>query len=258
MSLDSLDKALRILGCYSLQQPEWGVTELSRHLGLHKSRVHRALTVMEQRGFLKKNQANSRYRLGLKLFELGMVAERNFDLKREARPLMLELSRKTGATVLLRVKDEKEIVVIEVVESTSPLRLVKSVGARDPCSYGAAGKLFLAFISEDEVRATLGDLKLDKHTARSITDREKLKKELRAIKKQGYAFSDEEAVRGVRAIAVPVLTDAGELIAALSVGLPKEELPLDKVSELVALAKEKAAEISLALRLMKNKNSLVL
>lgn len=257
MSLDSLDKALRILGCYSLQQPEWGVTELSRHLGLHKSRVHRALAVMEERGFLKKNQINAKYRLGIKLFELGIVAEQDFDLKREARPLMAELSRKTCATVLLRVRDEKEIVVIEVVESANPLRLVKSVGARDPYSYGAAGKLFLAFMPEDELKAALDGLELVKYTPGSITDKEKLKRGLKVIKREGYAFSEEEAVRGVRAVAVPVFGDQGELIAALSAGLPKEELALERVSELVARTKETAAELTLALKLIKNKGALM-
>ena len=242
--LDSLDRALSILCSFTKERPEWGVSELARHLKLHKSRVHRALKVLERRGFILKNHINSKYRLGLKLLELAAVLEERFDLKVVARPYLAELSKKINATVLLRVKDGLDSLVIESVESQSPLRMVRPVGSRIPCYCGAPGKVHLAFLPQDELEEALGKIDLVKFTDKSITDKERFLKELRRVRRYGYAFSDEEAIRGVRSVAVPIIDGTGRVVAVISIGMPKEELPLKRVPEVVRLAKEAASQIS--------------
>ncbi len=241
--MDAVQKALLILSSF-IQRPEWGVSELSRHLKLYKSRVHRMLRVVEQSGYLKRNPENGRYRLGLKALELGIAAERDFDLKVEARPFLMELSRKISATVILRILDGMEMVVIEEVESPSPLKLVRSVGARDPCYYGASGKLFLALLPPEGAGPILRRVRLKRFTERSITGKRAFREELGRIRERGFALSDEEAVKGLRGIAVPILDREGRVMAVIAMGFPKEELPYDRIPGVVKAAAWTSAQIS--------------
>ena len=89
---EGLRRGLEILQLFTDTDFEWGITEISTELGLHKSRVHRAVKTLEDVGFLRKNLKRRKYLLGLHAFELGSVASRRFNLIPEARPLM----KKTG------------------------------------------------------------------------------------------------------------------------------------------------------------------
>lgn len=229
MSIDALSKGLELLQCFSASTPAWGVTELSSRLGLHKSRVHRILQTLVKSGFITQDHATLRYQLGWNLFHLAQAADPDYPLRIAARPHLLWLREQTKGSVYLRVMRGGGNVILETVESSHPLRLVQPPGTTRPAHYGASGKVLLAFGPAPVRDGVLSNLHLKRFTPRSIVDREEFLVELRRVKRRGYAFTDEEAVLGVRSVAAPILSPDGIAIAAVVSALPTQALPLRMV-----------------------------
>lgn len=229
MSIDALRKGLELLQCFSATVPAWGVTELSSRLGLHKSRVHRILQTLVQAGFITQDHGTLRYQLGWNLFHLAQTADPDYPLRIAARPHLLWLREQTQGSVYLRVMRGGGNVIIETVESSHPLRLVQPPGTTRPAHYGASGKALLAFGPAPLRDGVLGNSHLKRFTPRSIGDRESFLAELERVKRRGYAFTDEEAVLGVRSVAAPVLSPDGIALAAVTSALPTQALPLRMV-----------------------------
>ncbi|WP_411502399.1 IclR family transcriptional regulator [Brevibacillus centrosporus] len=135
--LETGDRILKILECFTLDKPEWGVSELSEHLQVYKSVTHRALVTLENRGFVKQNPVNQKYALGIKLFELGMIVANQMNLRSIAKPIMEELCEQTNETVMLMIVDHLEGICIEKVESSQSVRYTSPMGKRVPLHAGA-------------------------------------------------------------------------------------------------------------------------
>ena len=226
MSIDALSKGLELLQCFSAGTPAWGVTELSARLGLHKSRVHRILQTLVKSGFIAQDQTTLRYHLGWNLFRLAQAADPDHPLRIAARPHLLWLREQTKGSVYLRVMRGGGNVILETVESSHPLRLVQPPGTMRPAHYGASGKVLLAFGPAAVSESVLSDSRLARFTPRSIVDRDAFLVELGRVKRRGYAFTDGEAVVGVRSVAAPILSPEGVGIAAVASALPSQSLPL--------------------------------
>src|SRR3954447_27013258 len=112
--MSSLLHAIHIMRCFSEQEPELRLSEISRRLGLSKGNTHRLLTMLPDEGLVRRGTDPAKYRLGLALFELSQVALSELDL-RPALPKMLELGRLTSETVLLGVLDDWDIVYVQRV-----------------------------------------------------------------------------------------------------------------------------------------------
>ena len=142
-----LDKALRVLMLFSPEQPEWGVSAVSREVGMSKSTVHRILRVLEQHAFVTQNAETKRFRLGLAGIELGRRAQAGMELRRVALPIMEQLSAMSGETVLLQVVSPEgdRVVCIERVQQRRGLRLILDVGSTAPLYAGCSSKVLLAF-----------------------------------------------------------------------------------------------------------------
>ena len=133
-----LDKALRVLMLFTPEQPEWGVSALSREVGMSKSTIHRILRVLEQHAFVTQNADTRRFRLGLAGIELGRRAQAGMELRRVALPIMEQLSATSGETVLLQVVSHEgdHVVCIERVQQGRGLRLILDVGSTAPSVCG--------------------------------------------------------------------------------------------------------------------------
>src|SRR5687768_2871228 len=163
-----LDKALRVLMLFTPEQPEWGVSAVSREVGMSKSTVHRILRVLEQHAFVTQNAETKRFRLGLAGIELGRRAQAGMELRRVALPIMERLSAMSGETVLLQVVSPEgdRVVCIERVQQRSGLRLILDVGSTAPLYAGCSSKVLLAHLASDEIdRVLRGELHpLTSHT----------------------------------------------------------------------------------------------
>jgi DNA-binding IclR family transcriptional regulator len=154
--LRSVNNALAVLESFSAERPEIGVTELSHTLGLGKSTVHRLLTSLAARGYVRKNPDTERYRLGFKAFEVGSLVAGRGAVREVAAPFLRSLMRATKETVHLGVLDEWEVVYIDKMESDQPLQMYSRIGRRAPLHCTALGKALVAGEPEDWLDRFLG------------------------------------------------------------------------------------------------------
>ncbi len=240
----AVERALNVLEALSQSRKGYSVSELSRRLSLPKSSVHLILRTLERRGYLQR-QASGRYRFGLKLIALSRAALDGVELREEARPSLAALSRQTGLTVHMGILERSEIVIIERIESESPVRVVSWIGRRLDLHSTAVGKALIAFLPEAIFEAEVRARQLHHHNDRTIASMTALRKELDRVRLMGYSVCDEEDEVGVRCVGAPVVDRHGQAIAAISVAGTTVQVPAERVSALGEQVKTAAEEISM-------------
>ncbi|KJS20755.1 MAG: IclR family transcriptional regulator [Clostridiaceae bacterium BRH_c20a] len=241
--IQSVDRALQILEAFSRKNKELGVTEIANNVDLHKSTVFGLLATLEQRGYLEQNRENGKYRLGLKLFELGNLVEEGMDLRGIAAPIISQLVDSYGETVHLVVCDHDEVIYIDKKESTSAIRILSQVGTRLPMYCTGVGKCLLAFLPEDTLKSVINK-GLIPFTPNTITEEDKLRSEVQKIREQGFAFDLEEIETGLKCVAAPIKNHKGQVVAAISLSGPSMRMEIKRMKELILPVKYSALEIS--------------
>jgi DNA-binding IclR family transcriptional regulator len=239
-----LDRALDILEILCTQNRALTLTELSKLLGVHKSTLHRLLTVLEERRFVQKGTENGKYNLGLKLFELGSRAVAQLDLRERARPYLERLVFMTGETAHLCILDKGEVLYLEKVESPRTMRVPSIVGQRYPAHCGSAGKTLLAHLSQDQLDEIIKKRGMQAYTRKTITMATQLLDELQKIRRQGFAVDDEEFEEGLRCIGAPVKDYSGKVIASISIAGPTFRVTTEQVAVLARSVSEAADQLS--------------
>ena len=237
--LSSVANSLRLIKAFSEDEYEIGISDLAKRLGLAKSTVHRLASTLLEEGMLEQNPGDGKYHLGLALFELGTMVRRKMDFTVEARPFLRTLMEKTGETVHLAILDHDSILYIITHESKQALRMGSKVGTRAPVHSTAVGKVLLASQPDDEIERIVAR-GLPQSTPNTITEAKALRRELAAVRAQNYAVDDEESEIGLRAIAAPIRSYSGEVVAAISIAGPVHRMAkktlLSWVRELVEAA----------------------
>ncbi|HET9402445.1 MAG TPA: IclR family transcriptional regulator [Candidatus Acidoferrales bacterium] len=239
-----LDRALALLDCIGAERRELSLSELCRGLNLHKSTVHRLVMVLERHRLVEKNPETSRYRLGIKLFELGSKSLRELDLRDHARPYLARLMRDTEETVNLCILDGTDVLYIEKMESQRNLRMASAVGHRFPACCTALGKAILAELPRQTVLRLIKDSKLKKRTRNTLTTAAALLADLDAVRIRGYSIDNEENEEGARCVGAAVHDHSGRPIAAISVSGPAFRMSKVKVAEVGQALTAAAAELS--------------
>lgn len=242
-----LDRAFGVLDLLAHRNSEVGASEISDHLGLHKSTVHRLLMVLEQHRLIERNSVNGKYWLGLKLFELGSKAVARLDLLERAKPFLESLVAKTGETAHICVFDKDEMVSLANVESPQTVRTPATVGIRTPVHCTSVGKAVLAFWPAAELERVLARGELRPFTRNTIVDPELLRIELRRVAELGYSIDDEEIEEGMRCVGAPVRNYTETVIASISVAGPAYRLPPEKIPEMAGHVVEVANQLSVEL-----------
>jgi DNA-binding IclR family transcriptional regulator len=239
-----LDRALAALGILANSASDCSLVELCCALGLHKSTVHRIMMVLEQQRMVVKNQDTGRYRLGLRLFELGSKAIDGLDLRGRARPYLNRLQDTFGETVFLCILDEGQVFYMEKVESQRSVRTACTVGSRAPAYCTAVGKAMLAELPEAEVTQIVRRWGLKPITRNTITTAAALKVELKAIRGRGYAIDEEEKEEGLRCVGAAVHSHSGKLYAAMSISGPAFRMTKERVPEVGRALMQASHELS--------------
>lgn len=242
--VQALERALDVLEALAAQRQPARLADLSRELGLHKSTVHRLLATLGKRRYVERDADTGRYRLGLKVFELGSWFFNRMELRQEARPLLQELVDQTLETAHLGILDEGQVVYIEKVESPQTVRMYSELGKRAPAHCTAMGKVLLAHLPEPELDRIIATRGLTRYTSNTIVDAEQLKDHLRRVAGQGYAIDDTEHEEAIRCVAAPVRNYRGEVVAALSVSGPAVRLSRERIGEVARLVRATALRIS--------------
>ncbi len=246
-SIKTIDRLVRILNCFSPEQPAWTLTKLSTHLDLPKGTLHRFLASMESHGILRRDAGDKQWRLGYRLFIWGNLAEESTALRRIARPVLRDLVAATGEMALLTVYQDQEIICIGKVDTNHAVRLTLDVGTRRPPHAGASSKVLMAYLPEEEIQAIIRDKGLPKLCVNTITDPNELTTALQVIRERGYAMSHEETDLGAWGMATPIGDWKRNVIAAVGVAGPGLRFSEELVQEYVALCQQAARRISSSL-----------
>jgi DNA-binding IclR family transcriptional regulator len=239
-----LRRGLQILSLFSESRPELGVSEVARELGVHKSRVHRAIKTLEDMCYLRRDPRTRRYCLGYKAFEIGALAGRHSNTMSWARAQLRELAARFEASVSLRLVDDTDLLIVDTVETVDDPELHVPTGARIPLNYGAGGQVRAAFLPDECIRDLIARHGLPRYTLRSITTEAEFLKAVHATRERGYAVSEGETVPGSFSVAAPIVDRSGALTAVLVGSRRKLGFTRPRILEFARAAVEAADLIS--------------
>lgn len=212
-----LERAVKILDCFTSREPEKSLAAISRETGYNKSTVFRILVTMEELDWIRAVPDKGLYCLDVGLFELGSRAVNGLDFYMISRQYMDELAKKTNLTTHLVIHDNGEVLYLNKMEIPgSVMSTPSNIGLRVPMHCTAVGKTLLAYMTRDRVEEVLKEKGLPAITNNTITSREKLFQELDKIYEQEHAIDHEELQLGVKCVAAPVRDHTGNVVAAIS------------------------------------------
>jgi IclR family pca regulon transcriptional regulator len=228
----SLERGLAILGCFTPKRPVLGIADIADELGMSRSTTHRYVITLVALGYLEQG-ASRKYRLGLRVTDLGMSALNSTGLREHAHPYLEELRQRTSYTTSIGVLEGTEVLYVDRVRSfrrgPGKVDMNLHTGSRVPAYCTAMGKLLLANLPEAEQRDLIGSMKLNKQGPNTITSKKALREELEEIATAGFAVDDEEVAAELFAIAAPVRNEAREVVAAAGLAAHSSVISLEEL-----------------------------
>jgi IclR family transcriptional regulator, acetate operon repressor len=220
------------------------VSELARGLGVSKSTAYGLAQTLVEGGHLRAVEPGPRYQLGLALVRLGDVSATRLPLGSLCRPVLHELSMRTGLTTRVAVNDRGRPMFIERVDAPGAVRFHTPLGVPEMPHVSSAGKAILAALPAEEVRRVLGEDELPRRTPKTITALPDLLEELEATRRRGYAVDDEEDIEGVFCLGAAFYDHTGTCAGAVSATGIKRDLPSRAVEELGRAVRSAADEVT--------------
>lgn len=238
----AIERAADVLALFAQAGPTLGVTEIAQALGLSKTVVFRVLASFRTKGFVDFDERTRRYSMGPMILTLGLTYLDRIDVRTLAREAMQRLSDHTNETATLSVRSGWTRVYIDQVTPPRDIKMVVPLGTPFPLHAGGSSKALLAFLSREEQEAYL-EMPLTSLTALTVTDPDRLRKELTLVRQRGYAVTMGERQAGAGAVAAPVFGADGRPIAAMSVCGPVERFR-DEADDTAELLIEATRSIS--------------
>lgn len=209
-----VERALAILDVLAESPRDLGTNEIARRVGSTASSVSRMLATLARAELVRRVPDSGRYRLGLRLVQLGNAALARVDIRDIARPHLVALTEATGETATLSMPGEATAMTLDFVPSPSSVRSVAELGRPSVAHATAVGKVYLSH------GGAFPDGRLTDYTDRTITDHDELAKCLPRVRERGWAEAMEEREAGLNAIAAPVLDAEGNLVAVIGLQGP--------------------------------------
>lgn len=234
--LRTVQRAIDIINCFSFSEQELSLTEISQKIKLAKSTTTRLLATLEQNDYVQRNPLTSKYNLGKKLYFIGQIASKSFDIKEVAKKPMEQLRDQTQETVSLYVLENDYRVCIQRYGTTQSVGHIVKIGEKLPLWAGAAGKILLAYQSTEFINLILKNLDSSRI--------KKLEEEIPVIKKEQCAISLDERGVGVSAVAYPIFDMSRRVIACLAVSGPSTRFTSTLIYKLKDKLKDEGLIIS--------------
>ena len=241
--IQSVARAMDILEHFN-RKKDMGISEISECMGLSKSTVYGLVNTLVAYGYLNQNCETKKYKLGMKLFEMGCTVEKRMDLRNEARPFCEKISKKYGQTVHLAAHYEGEVVYIDKFDMPDFLITYSQVGKRAPMSCTGVGKAMLAYLPWEYSQKYVVSKGFVIKTPKSIKDETELIQTLEMVRHKGYAMDDEEIEIGLRCVAAPIFNYKNEPVAAISLSGMANRMTDELVEAMARDVIECAADIS--------------
>ena len=247
VSVPSVGRALTVLEVLAESNNGYTLSDLGRRLDVPKSSLHGMLRTLEERGYVSRNPATHRFRLGLRLLTLANLALNELGLVEQASPHLRLLMERTRLTVHMAILDRGEAVLVAKVNPPGILRLATWVGKRMDLHCTGVGKALLAYLPENEFQSLVKNYGFTRYNENTITSIKRLRNECQQIRRLGYSAEDEEGEIGFGCLGAPVFDRSGNAVAAISVAGTTTQITADNFEMCVKLVKRSADDISQSL-----------
>lgn len=240
----ALDKAVLVLRSVASSERAVTLADLTETLRLPRQTIHRVLQALVHAGLILRAPQKDRYQIGPGLTRLSVMTLKSLNTQAPVRTILMELVEQTGETCNIGVLEQGEIVYIERIEGSSPLRLQLEVGSRVPFYCTAIGKLLVASQHKNLRSRLINSSRLKRFTKHTLIEPSQLEQEFKTIRSQGYSFNNEEFVEGLTALAVPIMDANNRPVAGLAVHAPALRMSHQQALLLLPSMKNKAERIA--------------
>jgi DNA-binding IclR family transcriptional regulator len=240
----NLERGLQILEFLVGNDCEFSLSALARELGFPSNSVMRIMHALEHYGYVLRNPESKRYILSNKMVTMtaGRASQRN--LMEQSMDVMRQIRDEIGETVVIGVMDDNEGLILEQVQGLHPFRFVCEPGTRQAMHASSSTKSILAFMDEAECECILKKIKFARLTDHSIPSLKAFRKELLAVKKNGYALDRAEALEGVHCVGAPILDSRGQALAAITVTGPAYRMKSKELDRIGVRVRDHVLKIS--------------
>lgn len=242
IKIKSLKKSLEVLECFIQKQP-LGVTEISEKLGLYKSNVHNILMTFLTMGYLEQDSESGKFRLGVSVMALSRAFREGLNITKIVLPFMQEIANEAGELVYLTIPRGDEVVYLEAIYPENQ-KLVSNfvMGERSKMYCTSVGKAILAQLPPEEMEKYIeGDL--EAFTEYTITDKDKLRKEIEATRIRGYGLDNMEIMFGIKCVGIALINFEGKAEAGLSISAPSLRMDEKRIQQFVKILKSYTGKI---------------
>jgi len=239
--VESVDRALRVIELLGQSGTGLSLEQLAGTSRIPKSSLHRTLAALKYRGFASQQEENGLYFLGPQLLSAAFGFYERLDLRAMVHPMLVRLRDQFNETVHMAVLDRGDVVYLDKVDCSHPVKMTSVIGGRNPAHGTAVGKALIAWTHPTDEAVRLWYRKrqpLRARTANTITTEDGLVREMARIRRRGYATDMEESEVGVRCVALPILIGLAAPPAAVSVSAPRERLPVVTMKTIVPRFRE--------------------
>ncbi|NHD18892.1 MULTISPECIES: IclR family transcriptional regulator [Actinopolyspora] len=228
-------RAFSVLGAFDAESPRLSLTEISQRADVPLATAHRLVGELEAWGALRR-ESDGRYAIGLRLWELGLLAPVHTGLRNAAMPYMQQLHEQTGANVQLAVRDGPEAVYVEKLSGRRSIPILSRSGGRLPLHPTGVGKVLLAHAPREVVQDYCAR-GLARYTPYTVAEPGRLVRELAGVRQRDFARTAEEMTFGSCSVAVPV-REEGEVVAALGLVVQTSQAEVAKLVRALVPAAE--------------------
>src|SRR5699024_1802563 len=220
-TITSLDKAINVILLLS-EESKLTINDIAKKLELTLSTCYNIMNTLENRGLVDKNPNTNQYSLGLTFMRIGMDMYNDIDIRNMAIPIMRSLVNKFEETSYLTGLDHSTLegIILENVNSSNSVSVVRSIGSRVPLYASATGNSLLAGFEKEKLDLYLSNVKLEKLSDSTITDPNVFKNKIAEIKANGYAITKNDLGDGVTSVSAPIYDFRDQVIAAISIAGP--------------------------------------
>ncbi|MDR1794860.1 MAG: IclR family transcriptional regulator [Erysipelotrichaceae bacterium] len=243
-NIKSIVKAAKIIDAIAFERRSMSLSELSDKVKIAKSTLHGLLSTLVNIGYIDQESDSGYYKLGVELFELGSQISSTWNEKNLAKSWMRRLAEEVNETVHLAMLSNGEVLYVDKMESTQSIRIETAPGVKLPAHCTGLGKVLLAYQPKKEFEHILDSKGMKAYTAKTITNRRLLERELAEIRQNGVGMDDQEFLDGLRCVAAPIFDVNGRILFALSISGPLFRMSNDALENYRMKIKNIGMEIS--------------
>lgn len=247
-SMQTVHRAVQILRAFSRENNRLTLTDLNRITGIGKSSLQRLLSTLTMEGLLHKNEQDKHYQLGLEFLFFAKLVETNSSLLSIAKPVMERIQAETSESVSLSVIENNLRKCIDNIESKHELTTLTHIGQTSPLYAGASAKALLAFYDKEVLLKYVNEVEMVMFTENTITSKEDLLRDLESIRKNGFAVSYGERIKGAVSISAPIFDPFSNIFASITTLIPSVRMEEHSKEKLIEVIVNGANEITEKLR----------